>query len=111
MNSLKLTVLFLYFCAVSVSAQDMEINRLIDEVYSRDSIYRADLNDLTIMAETFSRKLSKQGEVKEEKRFVKKYLFKDSLFIAQFLEFYIDDEIQDEKAIEKEKKESRKPER
>ncbi len=108
MKLLKSIILFLCLCAVPVSAQDLDINQIVDKIYARDSITKTNLDDLTIMAETFSRKLSKEGEVKEEKRFVKKYLFKDTLFAAQFLEFYIDDEIQDEKAIKKEKKEMRK---
>jgi hypothetical protein len=81
--------------------KQLDIEEVIAGACERDSIRRAEVGDLTMLAESYSRKLTGDGEVKEEKKFFKNYYFKDSLFKVEFLEYYLEDELQDEKELEK----------
>ena len=86
----------------------MTVDDIVQAAYQRDSIQRSEINDLMISAESFARKLSGDGDIKEEKRFIKTYYFKDTLFKSEFHEYYKDDELQGEKDLKKEIEEARK---
>lgn len=97
------------FLLLSASADELPpVNDIIEAAYLRDSTLRAAINDLTIAAESYSRKLKGDGEIKEEKKFFKTYYFKDTLFKTEFHEYYKDDEKQNEKELLKEIEEARK---
>jgi hypothetical protein len=86
--------------------EDLEIEQVIAGAYARDSIKRAEVGDMTMYAESYARKLSGDGEVKEEKKFFKNYYFKDTLFKAEFLEYYLEGQLQDEKKLQEQVKEA-----
>jgi len=78
------------------------VDDIIEAAYFRDSTQRAAINDLTIAAESYSRKLGGDDKVKEEKKFFKTYYFKDTLFKSEFHEYFKDGEKQSEKDLLKE---------
>lgn len=83
------------------SQADLEIEEVIAGAYVRDSISRAEVGAMTMQAESYSRKLGGDGEVKEEKKFIKDYYFKDSLFKEVYLEYYLDDQKQSDEELQK----------
>lgn len=72
-----------------------DTDEIVIKAYLRDSTSQATIDDMTMMAESYSRKQKKDGTIKEEKKFIKLYSFKDSLFKVEFLEFYLDGKKQD----------------
>lgn len=101
---------FALLCLVVVAGAQEEGHLEIDQVIAggvqRDSINRAEVKDMTMEAVSYSRSLTGDGEVKEEKKFIKNYFFKDSLFKVEFLEYYKDSVLQDDKELQKEIKEA-----
>jgi hypothetical protein len=85
---------------------DLDTEEVIAGAYARDSITRAEIGVMTMEAKSYSRSLKGDGEVKEEKKFLKNYYLNDSLFKVEFLEYYLDDELQDEKELQKQVEES-----
>ena len=81
---------------------NLDINEVIAGAVARDSITRAEVTDMTMTAESYSRRLKGNGEVKEEKKFIKNYYFKDTLFKVEFLEYYKDGERQSDEELQKE---------
>jgi hypothetical protein len=81
--------------------QTIETETIVDGVYLRDSTQRAQIKDLTMAVESFSRKLTGDGAVKEEKRFLKTDYMMDTLFRADFHEFYLNGVRQDSAATVK----------
>lgn len=90
--------------AAATAAADpaMETETIIDGIYLRDSTQRAQVTDLTMSVESFSRKLAGDGSVKEEEKFLKTDFIKDTLFRVDFHEFYLDGLRQDSAALRKE---------
>jgi hypothetical protein len=78
----------------------LSLEQVVDSVYKRDSITRAEVGDMVMDAESYSRKLSSDGAVKEEKKFFKTYYFKGPLVKTVFHEFYLDGVRQDDKALQ-----------
>jgi len=93
--------------AAASAQQTIGINDVVRGVYERDSTFRAEVTDLTMSSVSFVRKLNGDGGVKEEKKFIKKYYFKDGLFKTEFLEYYKDGELQNEKELAKAVKEAK----
>ena len=94
------------FGPVSVMAESqLETASIVEQVYLRDSLFRSEIRDLTFSAESYSRKLKGNGEVKEVKKYHKTYFFKDSLFQAEFLDYYKNGEKQSDKELRKAVKE------
>ena len=92
-----------------ISAGDLpDIEDLVHDIYLRDSLQKSDIGDLTVSAISFSRKLSGKDEVKEEKRFIKKYFFKDTLFREEVLEFYLDGKLQDQENLDDQVRKAKK---
>jgi len=83
-------------------AQDLELEDVIDGAMRRDSITRAEVGAMKADVESYVRSLEGDGEVKEEKKFIKTYYYKDSLFKVEFHEYYKDGEQQSEKDMRKE---------
>lgn len=83
------------------SETEPDIEKIVDGAYLRDSLNRAIMDDITFSAESYSRKLKGNGEVKEEKKYFKTYYFKDTLFRAEFLEYSKNGEKQSEKDLQK----------
>ncbi len=98
-SSVLLTLLAIVLLALPVSGQDLTVDEIINNVYERDSQMHEAITDLTMTAESFARKLSGDGDIKEEKKFIKTYYFKRSDFKIEFLEFYLDGIKQDDKAL------------
>ena len=102
-------LLFLLLMAASSHASNLlTVEDIVEAAYLRDSIQRSEINDLMVSAESFARKLSGDGKVKEEKKFTKTYYFKDTLFKAEFHEYYKKGEKQNDKDLQKEIEEARK---
>lgn len=97
----------LVFASIS-SAQNATIDDIVEGVYLRDSAKHAVITDLTMEAESYSRKLSGDGKVKEEKKFLKTYYFKRPLFKVVFHEYFLDGEKQSEKKLEDQIKDAKK---
>ncbi|MDD4051836.1 MAG: hypothetical protein PHR28_08065 [candidate division Zixibacteria bacterium] len=80
-------------------SQTIETEIIVDGVYLRDSTQRAQIKDMTMSVESYSRKLTGDGAIKEEKEFLKTDYMKDTLFRANFHEFYLDSVRQDSAAL------------
>jgi hypothetical protein len=80
---------------------DLDIEQVIDGAYRQDSLTRAEVGAMSIRAESYVRKLNGDGEVEEEKKFIKEYYFKDSLFKEVYLEYSLDGQLQDEEQLQK----------
>jgi len=102
MRMLWLVMAALVCAGAGWSQESLEIEQIIEGAYRRDSTTRAEIGAMTMEAESFVRNLKGSGDVKEEKRFTKTYYFKDTLFKAEFHEYYRDGELQDEKELQKE---------
>jgi hypothetical protein len=89
-----------------IGAADIALEDIIDGAYRRDSCMYADIKDLTISVEAYGRKLSSDGDVKEEVKFLKTYYFKDTLFAVEYTEYYKDGEKQPDKELAKQQKEA-----
>jgi hypothetical protein len=101
-------ILSVPICFGSAWSQDsLGIEQIVDAAYRRDSVTRADIGVMKIQAESYVRSLKGSGEVKEEKKFIKTYYLKDSLFRAEFHEYYRDGEPQNEKELQKEIEEAK----
>lgn len=85
---------------------DLDIEEVIAGAVVRDSIRRAEVRDMVLSAESYARTLGGDGSVKEEKKFIKTYYFKDSLFKEEFLEYYLDGERQDDRALQEQVREA-----
>jgi hypothetical protein len=88
--------------------ETLEIEEVIDGACQRDSIKRAEVTDMTMRAESYSRKLTGDGKVKEEKKFFKEYFYKDTLFKVEFLEYYLENELQSKKKLQEQIEEADK---
>jgi hypothetical protein len=107
MRRMMLTAAAVLVCFGAGWGQDsLDIEQIIDGACRRDSIRQAEVRDMVMPAESYARNLHGDGSVKEEKKFIKTYYFKDSLFKAEFHEYYRGDELQSEKELEKEIKEA-----
>lgn len=96
MNGLIVVVIVGALLAPTLAlGQQMEIDKIVAGAYLRDSTARAGIADLTMAAESFARRLSGDNAVKEEKKFLKTYYFKDTLFRVDFLEYSLDGVRQD----------------
>lgn len=105
-NSLLILIPMLLIIG-GVSAQDATVDEIVQGVYARDSAKRAAVSDLTMTAESYSRKLSGDGEVKEEKKFLKTYYFKPPQFKVEFHEYVLDGETQDKEKLREQIKEAK----
>jgi hypothetical protein len=88
--------------AATALSRTMEIETIVDGVYLRDSTQRAQIHDLTMTVESYSRKLTADGEVKEEKKFLKTDYLKDTLFQVHFHQYFLNGIRQDDAALLKE---------
>ncbi len=96
MNGLYVAVMVGMLLAPTIAwGQQMEIDKIVEGAYLRDSTARAGMADLTMTAESFARRLTGDNAVKEEKKFLKTYYFKDTLFRVDFLEYSLDGVRQD----------------
>lgn len=84
---------------LAMTASAVDVGDVVEGAYRRDRLVRAEIVDLTMEAVSLSRKLTGDGSVKEEKKFLKTYYFKDSLFATSFHEYYLDGVKQDEKKL------------
>jgi hypothetical protein len=102
-----LAVTAVLFCAGLAYPQDsLDVDQIIRNAVRQDSITRAEVGTWEMDAVSYVRKLGGDGEVKEEKKFLKTYYFRDSLFKAVFHEYYRDGELQSQKELDKEIKEA-----
>ncbi|MFH1699412.1 MAG: hypothetical protein ABIE07_02395 [Candidatus Zixiibacteriota bacterium] len=106
MKTLPFFALMIFCISAVTQAQDFDLEDIIDGIYLRDSSIQADIKDLTISVEAYSRKLSGDGDIKEEAKFLKTYYFKDTLFAVKFLEYYKDGEKQSDEELAKQEKEA-----
>ncbi|MCK5127293.1 MAG: hypothetical protein KAR42_13645 [candidate division Zixibacteria bacterium] len=100
-----LLVFYLFMLALLASpmaAGDITVEEIVSGVYERDSLMHSQISDLTMTAESYARKLTGDGDIKEEKKFIKKYYFKRPNFKVELLEYYLEDEKQDDRALEEE---------
>jgi len=74
---------------------NLEIDQVVDGAYLRDSAKWTDIIDLTIEAESYGRKLKGDGRVDEEKKSIRTYFLKDTLFKEEIHELYLDGVRQD----------------
>jgi hypothetical protein len=98
--------ILLVFYGAALANETLDIEDVIEGAYLRDSANRAAMIDFTVKAESFSRKLSGDREVKEEKKFLKTYYIKDTLLKIEYREYYKDGELQEEKELEGQIKEA-----
>lgn len=108
MKIIPVFLLAIFLLPAATDAQDLTLEDIISGIYIRDSSMHADIMDMTISVEAYARKLSGDGEIKEEGKFIKTYYFKDTLFAVDFLEYYKDGEKQSDKELAKQKKEAAK---
>jgi hypothetical protein len=106
-TAISFLVMLLLWSAVGRCQNDLDIEEVITGAYTRDSLTRSEIGVMMMEAESYSRSLKGDGEVKEEKKFLKNYYIKDTLIKAEFLEYYLDSELQDEKELQKQIKEAR----
>ncbi len=107
MRMLWLIVAALVCAGAGWSQDTLDIEQIIEGAFTRDSVTRAEVGAMKMQAESYVRNLKGSGEVKEEKKFIKSYYFKDTLFKAEFHEYYRDGELQDEKELQKEIQEAK----
>lgn len=86
-------------CAPVFTQKVLDIEEVIENAYQADNSFRAETADFSMMVESYARSLKGDGEVKEEKKFLKKYYYRGNLFKQEFLEFYLDGEKQDAKEL------------
>ncbi len=99
----------LWLAAGAVYGQtQLDIEQVIAQACRRDSLTRADVRDLVMSAESYSRTLKSDGKIKEEKKFCKTYFIKDSLSRTEFHEYYLDGQRQSAEELEKQIKEDEK---
>lgn len=90
-------------CVGAIHAQDsLDVDQIIRGAVRQDSITRTGAGAWEMDAVSYVRKLGGDDEVKEEKKFLKTYYFKDSLFKAEFHEYYLDGRLQSQKELDKE---------
>lgn len=107
MMHIVVSVLAVVLMAGVACAQDATADEIVQGAYERDSAMHAAISDLTMTAESYSRKLSGDGEVKEEKKFLKTYYFMRPLFKVDFHEYILDGVKQDEKKLDEQIKEAK----
>ena len=100
MRPFLVILLPLLIVAAAASTHGATIDEIVTMAYTADSTKHAQISDLTMMVESYTRKLDGDDKVKEEKRFLKKYYYRDSRFHEQLLEYYLENERQDQKALE-----------
>ncbi len=106
-RTMVIAVLAAALCAGAVCAQDtLDVDQIIRGAVRQDSITRAEVGAWEMQAESFVRKLGGDDQVKEEKKFLKTYYFKDSLFKVVFHEYYLDGVLQDQKELDKQIREA-----
>lgn len=96
-----------FLCAPLFGQATLDIEQVIENAYQADHSFRTETADFTMMVESYARRLKGDGEVKEEKKFSKKYYYKDSLFKQEILEYYLDGEKQDDKKLKEQIKEAK----
>jgi len=89
-------------CGAAHSQDSLDVDQIIRGAITQDSITRAEAGAWEMDAVSYVRKLGGDDEVKEEKKFLKTYYFRDSLFKAVFHEYYRDGELQSQKELDKE---------
>lgn len=93
----------LSLCLGAARAQDsLDVDRIIRGAVRQDSLTRAGAGAWEMEAVSYVRKLGGDDEVKEEKKFLKTYYFKDSLFKAEFHEYYLDGQLQSQQELDNE---------
>ncbi len=97
-----LAFITIILCFGAAYSQDsLDVDQIISGAVRQDSITRAEVGAWEMQAVSYVRKLGGDEEVKEEKKFLKTYYFKDSLFKAVFHEYYRDGELQSQKELDK----------
>ncbi len=90
---MRFSILICLSMLLAVGAMGQEtppVQGIISGAWKTDSIQRSEINTLTMTAESFVRRLSGDGDVKEEKQFLKNYTFHDTALAVEFVEFYLD---------------------
>ncbi len=107
---IKHITLFVYplcvFCILVAPSHAIETEALLDSIVNVKQAQIEKINDLNIDAVMFERRTNSKGEIKEEKKFIKKIYaqkINDSLRVhMDFLEYYKDGEIQPEDELREE---------
>ena len=104
--AITLLVIMVFIPGYVRCQSDLEIEEVIAGACLRDSITRAEVGAMTMKAESYSRKLSSDGRVEEEKKFLKDYYFKDTLFKETYNEYYLDGQKQSDEELQSQIKEA-----